>query len=217
MGAVARPDRPADRRLVRRWRDAENAYFAQSFAAPGMYETGLALVRGLADGLRDITTERELEDAYAERELEWAEARLAQIDLPRGDWLDLEAARDAAFNLRLGELHGETAARATAARLAEAREAGETWLVAVDGETGFVGWRSYRRVDIHTTAGVALYGYATRDWDRGETLWFEVLRVNPETGVPVRDAPSIRKPRTVRDRAALARAFATARRRYAEP
>ena len=216
MGAVERRE-GIDRRLVRRWREAEGAYFAQSFAEPGMYETSLSLVRGLADGLADISSEDELATAYEDRGLDWAEERLLQLELPRGDWMDLSAAYDVAFNLRLREIRTGKVSEDTAARLAAARESGETWLVAVDGETGFVGWRTYRHVEIHTSAGVALYGYSARDWDSGtETLWFEILRVDPQTGAPVRDAPAIRKARTCRDRAALMRAFAAARRRYPE-
>jgi len=211
----ANPREPLDRRLVRRWRDAEGAYFAQSFAAPGMYETSIALVRGLADGLADLATEADLEDAYEERGLDWAEARLEELNLAQGAWLELAGAREVAFNLRLGEIRAANTSSDTAARLAAARAAGETWLVAVDGETGFIGWRTYRRVDIHATSGVALYGYAARDWDSGiEKLWFEVLRVDPQTGAPIRGAASIRTARPCRDRSALLRAFGAARRRY---
>lgn len=206
---------PIDRRLVRRWREAEGAYFAQSFAEPGMYETALAVVRGLADGLADVATEADLENAYEERGPDWAETRVEELNLAQGAWLELAGAREVAFNLRLGEICAAHAARDTAARLAEARAAGETWLVAVDGETGFAGWRTYRRVDIHATSGVALYGYSSRDWDGGiETLWFEVLRVDPQTGAPIRGAAPLRKARTCRDRPALLRAFGAARRRY---
>jgi len=204
-----------DRRLVRRWREAESAYFGQSLAEPGMYETAVQLVRGLTDGLADVTTEVDLEEAYEERGLDWAEERLGQMKLARGDWLELAGARETAFNLRLGEIRASNISHDTARQLAAARAAGETWLVAIDGETGFIGWRTYRRVEIHTTAGIALYGYSARDWDSGiETLWFEVLRVDPQTGAPIRDAAPIQEARTCRDRAALKRAFSAARRRY---
>lgn len=212
MGTV----KGVDRQLVRVWRDAESAYFAASFGEPGMYQTAIALARGLADGLVDVSTEEELERAYDERGVDWAARRVSTMNLPRGDWFDLEAARDVAFNLRLAEVRADAAERGTAARLAAARAAGETWIVAVDGSTGFTGWRTYRRVDIHTTAGIALYGYTERDWERGETCWLEVLRVDPETGAGLHGSAPIWGPRAYRDRAALERAFASARRRYAE-
>ncbi len=204
-----------DRGLIRVWRDAENAYFGAAVAEPGMYEVALRLVRGLADGLRDVGSEEELERTYDERDVDWAEERIRGLDLARGDWRDPEAARDAAFNLRLAELRAEEAARGTAGRLARARAAGETWLVAVDGSTGMTGWRTYRRVDIHTSAGIALYGYTERDWERGETCWLEVLRVDPDTGAGLHGSTPIWGPRAYRDRAALERAFTSARRRYA--
>jgi hypothetical protein len=216
MGGVEVAERPVDRSLERRWRGAEAAFFAESLADPDMYQTSIALVRGLADGLRDVTSELELEEAYSGRDQEWAERQLASIKVPNGDWLDLASARDAAFNLRLGQLRLEITTRLTAASLATAREAGESWLVAIDGVVGFGAYRTYRRVDIHTRTGVALYGYSEREWGRGETYWFEVLQVDPETGGQVRGAPQLRKPRACRDRAALARAFTSARQRYAE-
>lgn len=216
MGGVDAAGRPVDRSFERRWRGAEAAFFAESLADPDMYQTSIALVRGLADGLRDVTSELELEKAYSGRGQEWLERRLAEIKVPHADWLDLASARDAAFNLRLGELRSEIAVRTTAASLAAAREAGDSWLVAVDGVVGFGAHRTYRRVDIHTRTGVALYGYSARDWGRGETFWFEVLQVDPESGRRVRGAPALREPRACRDRAALARAFTSARQRYAE-
>lgn len=215
MGTLGATDRPVARALQRRWREAEGAFFAQSFAEPGMYEASVKLVRGLADGLLDLASEAELEAAYSGREEKWAEGRLAQIDVPLADWPDLDLALDAAFNLRLNELRGEVTARATADRLAAAREAGETWLTSADGEVGFPGQRTYRRVDIHTRAGLALYGYSARDWDRGEKYWLEVLPVDPESGARIRGAPLLRQPRAYPDRGALDRAFVRARRRFA--
>jgi hypothetical protein len=216
VGTVEAAARPVDRSLERRWREAEAAFFATSISDPDLYQTSIALVRGLAEGLREVTSEADLEEAYSDRGPEWAERRLAEIDVPHGDWLDLASASDAAFNLRLTELRSEIATRTTAARLAAARAAGESWLVAVDGEVGFGGQRTYRRVDIHTRIGVALYGYSARDWGRSETYWFEVLQVDPESGGRIRGAPPLRKPRVCGDRAALARAFTAARRRYAQ-
>lgn len=216
MAGVAATGRPVDRALERRWREAENTFFGSAMADADLYESSLSLVRGLAAGLRDVASEAALEAAYDERGLEWAERRLAEIDTPDADWLDLAIALDAAFALRLTEVRAETVAGVTAARLAAARAAGETWLVDVDGETGPPGLRTYRRVEIHTALGVALYGYSDRQWGRDESFWFEVVRVDPETGGRVRGAPPVRKPRACRDRAALARAFAAARRRYEE-
>ena len=215
MGTVEAAALPVDRALERRWRDAEAAFFATSISDPDMYQSALTLVRGLAEGLRDVTSEAGLEAAHAERGPEWAERRLAEIDLPEGDWLDLESAREAAFNLRLTELRSEIAARATADRLAAARAAGEPWLVDVDGNVGFGGQRTYRRVEIHTRLGVALYGYSAREWGRGETFWFEVIKVDRVSGSRIRGAAPLYEPRARRDRAALAHTFAAARRRYA--
>jgi hypothetical protein len=202
------------RALERRWRDAESAFFATSISDPDLYQSSMALVRGLAEGLRDVTSEAALESAYAERGPEWAEERLAELDVPNGDWLDLDSAREAAFNLRLTELRSEISAKTTSDRLATARAAGETWLTDVDGEVGFGRQRTYRRVDLHTRIGVALYGYSAREWGLSETYWFEVLRVDPESGSRVRGAAPLREPRARRDRAALARTFAAARRLY---
>jgi hypothetical protein len=215
VGTVETAARPVDRALERRWRDAEAAFFATSISDPDMYQTALALVRGLAAGLRDMTSEAGLEAAYVERGPEWAERRLAELELPEGDWLDLESAREAAFNLRLTELRSEVAARATADRLAAARATGQTWLVDVDGNVGFGGQRTYRRVEIHTQIGVALYGYSAREWGRSETYWFEVIKVDPVSGSRIRGAPPLYRPRARRDRDALAHTFAAARRRYA--
>lgn len=214
MVGVEETPQPVDRSLERHWREAESAFFAEALGDPDMYQTSVALVRGLADGLRDVDSEADLEAAYAGRDHEWIEAQLARINVPNADWLDLASARDAAFNLRLGQLRLEITTRLTAARLAEAREAGDSWLLAVDGVVGFGAHRTYRRVDIHTRTGVALYGYSDREWGRGETYWFEVVQVNPESGGQVRGAPQLRKPRACRDRAALVRAFTAARQRY---
>jgi hypothetical protein len=216
MGTLGATDRPVARALQRRWREAEATFFAQSFAEPDMYKAMVELVRGLADGLRDLTTEPQLEEASSQRGQEWAEGRLAEIDPAHGDWLDLDLALDAAFSLRLTELRGEVTARATAERLAAAKAAGETWFTSADGEVGFPGLRTYRRVDIHTRAGVALFGYSDRDLERGDTYWLEILRVDAETGAPLRSAPPVRPPRAYPDREALARAFMRARRRFSE-
>jgi hypothetical protein len=214
--AVGQAPQPVSRATEGRWREAENTFFASAMADADLYASSLALVRGLAAGLRDVTSEAALEAASDERGLDWAERRLAEIDVPDAGWLDLATALDAAFALRLTELRSEVAAGATAARLAAARAAGEAWLLDVDGETGPPGLRTYRRVEIHTTLGVALYGYSDRQWGRDESFWFEVVRVDPETGSRDRGAPPVRRPRACRDRAALQRAFAAARRRYEE-
>ena len=206
--------RPVDRALERRWREAENTFFAPAAADPDLYQASLALVRGLAEGLRDVSSEADLEAAYADRGPEWAERRLAELDVPGGGWLDLAAATDAAFGLRLTELRSEIAVAATAARLEAGRASGAPWVVDADGETGMAGFRTYRRVEIHTRLGVALYGYSEREWGRGETFWFEVVPVDPEKGTRIPGAPPLSGPRACRDRAALERAFAAARRRY---
>ncbi len=214
MGIVEATARPVDRLLERRWREAEAAFFATTISDPDLYQSSMALVRGLAAGLGDVTSEADLEAAYAARGPEWVEQRVAELDVPDAGWLDLTSASDAAFNLRLAELRSEVAARTTAARLEVARAAGDSWLVDVDGEVGFAGQRTYRRVDLHTRLGVALYGYSAREWGRGETFWFEVLQVDPVTGSRIRGAPPLRSPRALKNRAALERAFAAARRRY---
>ena len=203
-----------DPELERRWRRAEDAFFAQAWVETSLYETSVELVRGLADGLRDVSSENDLAVAYAERGTAWVEGRLVELELPRGAWLDIGAARDAAFNLRLKELRGEVIRETTAERFAAARAAGQAWLVALDGEVTFAGQRTYRRVELHTRAGVALYGYSAVDWERGETCWLEVLPVDPQSGAPIRGARPLVRPRAYADRAALVRAFARARRRW---
>lgn len=208
------PDRPVAPALVRRWREAETSFFGQAMADPDMYVASLAVARGLADGLIDVTSEEELQAAHETHGDDWLEARLAVIDVPHADWLDLDRARDAAFNLRLGELRVEIQTRSTAERLATARRAGEAWLVAVDGEIGLPGRRTYRRVEIHTQAGVALSVWSERDWSRGETFWLEILRVDPETGARVPGAALLEEPAPFGDHAALHRALARARRRH---
>jgi hypothetical protein len=214
MGALMTEDRPVAPALVRRWREAETSFFGQSMADPDMYVASLAVVRGLADGLSDVTSEEELQAADEARGDDWLEARLAAIDVPHADWLDLDRARDAAFNLRLGALRVEIQARTTAERLATARRAGEAWIVAIDGEIGLPGRRTYRRVEIHTRAGVALSVWSERDWSRGETFWMEVLRVDPETGVQVPGAAPLEELSSFDDHTALDRALARARRRH---
>ncbi len=214
MGALMTGDRPVAPALVRRWREAETSFFGQAMADPDMYVASLAVVRGLADGLTDVTSEGELQAADEARGDDWLEARLAAIDVPHADWLDLDRARDAAFNLRLGELRVEIQTRTTTERLATARRAGEAWMVAVDGEIGLPGRRIYGRVEIHTRAGVALSVWSERDWSRGETFWLEVLRVDPETGARVPSAAPLEEPAPFGDHAALDRALARARRRH---
>ena len=203
-----------DPALVHRWRDAEHRFFGQAFVEPGLYEAAVELVRWLADGLRDLDSETALVAAYAERDVAWAERRAAALPGGRGRWLDVAAARNVTFHLRLREIAGQATSQATTTLVREARARGETWVTTVEGETTFAGQRTYRRVDLHTRAGIALYGYTHVDWERGEQCWLEVLRVDPETGAPVPGSRPVIQ-RRYRDRAALARAFARARRRYA--
>lgn len=214
MVALMTGDRAVPPALVRRWREAEASFFGQAMGDPDMYVASLAVVRGLADGLVDVTTEEELEAADEARGDEWLEARLVAIDVPHADWLDLDRARDAAFNLRLGDLRVEIQARTTAERLATARRAGEDWLVAVDGEIGLPGRRTYRHLEIHTRTGVALSVSTERDWSRGETFWLEVLRVDPGTGAPLPGAAQLERPASFGDRAALEAALDGARLRH---
>jgi hypothetical protein len=206
---------PVDPSIVRRWRDGEARFFATSLADPDLYMSAIALVRGLAAGLRDVASEEDLEAAYAERGLEWADRRLAEIDVPDADMLDIATAREAAFNLRLGELRSEITARSTAEQLSAARAAGAAWVVTADGDVGFGGQRVYRRVELHTRLGVALFGYSSRDPGRGQVFTFETLAVDPATGSRIRGAAPLLRPRERRDRAALAHTFAAARRLYA--
>lgn len=207
----ARPVTPA---RMRRWREAETTFFGQAMADPDMYVASLAVVRGLADGLTDVTSEEELQAADETRGDDWLEARLAAIDVPHADWLDLDRARAAAFNLRLSELRVEIQKRTMAERLTAARQAGEDWVVVVDGEIGLPGQRTYQRVEIHSRAGVALSVWSERDWSRGETFWLEILRVDPATGARLPGAAPLEEPQSFHDHAALDRALARARRRH---
>lgn len=199
---------------MRRWRDAEARFFGAALGDPDFYTSALGLVRGLAEGLRDCETEPELEKAFAERGLEWADRRLDEIDVPDADMLDLSTAREAAFNLRLGELRAEVDARTTAEQLAAARAEGASWVVTADGSVGYGGQRVYRKVELHTRLGVALYGHSAREPGRGQTFWFEVLKVDPDTGTRIRGAAPLCAPRERRDPEALERTFAAARRLF---
>lgn len=207
-------DRPVLPALVRRWREAETSFFGQSMGDPDMYVASLAVVRGLADGLADVTTEAELQAAHEARGDDWLEAQLRAIDVQHADWLDLDRARDAAFNLRLGDLRVEIQMRTTAERLAEARRAGVAWVVAIDTEIGLPGRQAYRRVEIHTRAGVALSVWSERDWSRGETFWLEILQVDPLTGAQLPGAEPLEEPQSFDDHAALDGALGRARQRH---
>lgn len=212
---VERTAEPAIRPdLLHRWREAEALFFGYGLAEPEFYQAALAAVHGLAAGLADIGSEPELEAAYDERDVEWAEERLATLGVEEADWVDVGSARDAAFNLRLHDIRGEQLTSATAERMAAARAAGETWLHAADGYIAFGGQRTFRRVDIHTRAGVAVFASSSRDWDRGVTWWLEVLAVDPETGAPVRGAKPLEEMRSFDDREALERAFDGAKRKH---
>jgi len=213
MDAVTTDDRPVASATIRRWRQAETSFFGQAMADPDMYVASLAVVRGLADGLADVTSEAGLQaadDTYGD---DWLEERVAVIDVEHADWLELDRARDAAFNVRLGELRFETQMRTTAERLATARGSGEAWFVSIDTETG-PSRRVFRRVEIHTRTGVALSVWSDRDWSRGETFWLEVLRVDPETGAPVPGEAPLEETTSFADRAALDGALAAARLRH---
>jgi hypothetical protein len=212
---VERTAEPAIRPdLLRRWREAEALFFGYGLAEPEFYHAALAAVHGLAAGLADIGSEAELEAAYDERDVEWAEERLATLGVEEADWVDVASARDAAFNLRLHDIRGEQLTSATAERMKMARASGETWLHAADGYIAFGGQRTYRRVDIHAWAGVAVFASSSRDWDRGVTWWLEVLAVNPETGAPVRGAKPLEETRSFEDREAMEKAYEQAKRKY---
>jgi hypothetical protein len=212
---VERTAEPAIRPdLLRRWREAEALFFGYGLAEPEFYHAALAAVHGLAAGLADIGSEAELEAAYDERDVAWAEERRATLGVEEADWVDVGSARDAAFNLRLHDIRGEQLSSATAERMRTARASGETWLHAADGYIAFGGQRTYRRVDIHTQAGVAVFASSSRDWDRGVTWWLEVLAVNPETGAPVRGAKPLEETRSFEDREAMEKAYEQAKRKY---
>jgi hypothetical protein len=213
-----RSRRGVDPDLVHRWREAENLLFAYGMADPEFYRVIIEVVRCLAGGLLDLVTPEDLEAAYDERGVEWAEERVAAAGVRGGDEVDLEAAVAAAFNFRLRDIGGEEAAQDSASRVAAAREAGETWAVTVEGHTGFAGRRTYRRVEIHATAGVALFGYSHRDWvDQRDAWWLEVLAVDPVTGTAIRGSKPLDVPRSFPDRESWEQAFASARGRYEEP
>jgi hypothetical protein len=222
-GAAGSPVRERRRRgvdpdLLRRWREAENLLFAYGMAEPEFYRVVVEVVRCLAEGLRDLVTVEDLEAAYDERGMDWAEARVIAAGFEGGEEVDLEAALAAAFNFRLRDLGGEEAAHDTAGRMAAARAAGETWAVTVDGHTGFAGRRTYRRVEIHVRSGVALFGYSHRDWvDQRDAWWLEVLAVDPATGAPSRGSRPLEEPRSFPDRQSWEQAFEETRVRHGEP
>ena len=200
--------------LLRRWREAEALFFGYGLAEPEFYNAALAAVHGLAAELADVGSEEELEAVYEERDVAWAEERLAASNTAEADWVDVASARDAAFNLRLHDIRSEELTSATAERMAAARAAGETWLRTADGFIAFGGQRTFRRVDIHTLAGVAVFASSSRDWDRGVTWWLEVIAVNPDTGAPLRGAKPLEETRTFTDRESLEKAFEQAKRKY---
>ncbi|MGH2593328.1 MAG: hypothetical protein ACRDGG_07425 [Anaerolineae bacterium] len=181
--------------LLSAWRRAETNFYAGLASEPELYKQAITLVRALADDLSSIQTTEALVEAYAAADDAWVDNIAEGLDLPQGDFLDWELAKDAAFNLRYNEVQLVEEDADSTRRLAEAHAQGLTWATLLDRQVRLGGQRYVKHLEMHLPDGVALYYYALLDPERGRLYRLEVLQLDPETAKRVRDRGPLEPPR----------------------
>ena len=181
--------------LLSAWRRAETNFYAGLASEPELYKQAITLVRALADDLSSIQTTEALVEAYAAADDAWVENIAEGLDLPQGDFLDWELAKDTAFNLRYNEVQLVEEDADSTRRLAEARAQRLTWTTLLDRQVRLGGQRYVKHLEIHLPDGVALYYYSLLDSDRGRVYRLEALQLDPETAERVRDRGPLEPPR----------------------
>jgi hypothetical protein len=152
-GAPDRDDGPVPTLLAASWEQAEARLYPAVLERPDLYQRSIRLVRATADHLRLLGPGTSALVAAAERGPELV-AAVADDNASPVSELDLGLLARAALALRYRELRGEQVVRRRLRRVAEARAAGDDWVVVEEsGDADGDPFLPYTRLEIGVASG----------------------------------------------------------------
>lgn len=168
--------------VLSEWASAEERLYPVVMVRPDLYQRAVELVRQVADALASCADIPALVEAWPEAaDIVYRTSSLAL--LPLAD-LDVNLLAGAAFSMRYRELAGPAARAERLARLAEAAERGEGWvLVSEMGSPATAAMVPWVRLEMHVPSGVGLRQTVEADPDSGAARFgLEVVHLDPATG-----------------------------------
>lgn len=180
-------ERPSRDAAVDAWRRAEARIYPSVMLNATLYQQYIGVVRAAVEELRDVHTEHDLVDAWAERQ-EIGGETIRRLGPSMAPVMDAASVRDAAFCHRHREItreHGKEIARE---RLEEARRSGAEWVTLFDDVTPF----GSHRLEMHVRSGRALHASSQLQPD-GTTMTYEleVVQLDPRDGAWILDRPPL--------------------------
>lgn len=185
-------DVPED--LIQKWRDAEDKFFGGlPTQQPELYQSGVQLVRALADALEDLISPRELAEVYPERGEEWARERAEAIMSEVPQRLNVNMARNAAFQLRYNEVRPFFLE--VGAKLRELKADQADWKTLHEKTGEFTGRAFHRRLDYHPPTRRAVHLHPFLSTGGRYIHVVEVFPLDPETGERDSNGAPLEEPR----------------------
>ncbi|MDQ3945753.1 MAG: cytochrome c oxidase subunit Vb family protein [Actinomycetota bacterium] len=173
------PGVPAE--LLSEWSSAEERLYPIIMLRPDLYQRAVELVRKVADELASCDDLAALVKAWPDAaDIAYRASALAL--LPLAD-LDITLVAGAGFSVRYRELAGPAARSQRLARLADAAEKGDTWVLV--SETGSPGSAvvPWVRLEMHVPTGTGLAQTVEADQETGAARFgLEVVQLDPVTG-----------------------------------
>ena len=182
-------DGPVPTLLAVSWEQAEAQLYPAVLERPDLYQRGIRLVRATADHLRLLGPGTSALVAAAERGPALVAAVADDAGSPASG-LDLELLARAAFALRYRELRGEQVLRRRLRRIAEARTAGEGWVVVEEsGDAAGDLFVPYARLEVSAASGRGVLVTAEADEEyRSVVHRLRRVRLDLTTGDVIDDA-----------------------------
>jgi hypothetical protein len=174
------------------WRRAEARVYPSVMVNAELYQQYIAVVRAVAEELRDVRTEDDLVAAWAERR-DLVREVVSRSAPPMLSLMDQGAIRDAAFCHRHREITREQGKALAAERLERARMAGAEWVVLFEDVTPL----GSHTLEMHVASGRALHYASELPLDASRPRFtLEVVQLDPRDGAWLLDSPPALPQRT---------------------
>jgi hypothetical protein len=175
---------------VAAWRKAEGRIYPSVTLNATLYQQYITVVRGIAEELRDVSTEDDLVVAWQERR-DLANEVIARLAPSMARVMNRESLRDAAFCHRHREVTRQQGKELARRRLEEAKRTGAEWVMLFDDVTP-IGSQS---LEMHVRTGRALHVSVDLPLDGTRPTWeFQVVQLDPADGAWLVDQPPLLAP-----------------------
>jgi len=174
---------------VAAWRRAEGQIYPSVMLNASLYQEYVAVIKGIAEELRDVHNEDDLVLAWHERR-DLADEVIARTAPTMAQLMNRNGLRDAAFCHRHREVTREHGKELAAQRLEEAKRTGAEWVTLFDDVTPL----GAQRLEMHVRSGRALHISSDLPLDGTRPTWeFEVVQLDPNDGAWLLDQAPLLK------------------------